>query len=235
MFRETAHVYDLIYEAEGKDYRAESTQVHDQIAGRNTSARTLLDVACGTGGHLRYLKDWFDVTGLDVDPTMLAQARTNLPDVSFIEADMRDFNLGRTFDAVLCLFSSIGYMPSQDDLDAALLCMASHLASRGILIVDGWVRPDSWLEGGSVHAVAANGADVAVARASRTWRDDRKSVLEMHHLVATAHGVEHLVDRHELTLFSESDYRGAFDAAGLVSERVDSPMAGRDRYICKHA
>jgi hypothetical protein len=47
--------------------------------------------------------------------------------------------------------------------------------------------------------------------------------------------VEHLVDRHELTLFSESDYCGAFDAAGLAYERVDSPMAGRDRYICRPA
>jgi hypothetical protein len=86
-----------------------------------------------------------------------------------------------------------------------------------------------------VHAVAANGTDIAVARASRTWRAADKSVLEMHHLVATSDGVEHLVDRHELTLFADRDYGHAFEAAGLVYERVASPIAGRDRYIAQHA
>src|SRR3954447_7514369 len=104
MFRETAHVYDLIYAAEGKDYLAESTEVRDQIAERRPDAKSLLDVACGTGGHLRYLRDWFEVTGLDVDPAMLTQARRALSEVPLIEGDMRSFDLHRKFDAVVCLF-----------------------------------------------------------------------------------------------------------------------------------
>ena len=58
---------------------------------RAVRGKSVLDVACGTGGHLRYLKDWFEVTGLDIDPAMVAQARDNLPDVQLIEADMRAF------------------------------------------------------------------------------------------------------------------------------------------------
>jgi dTDP-3-amino-3,4,6-trideoxy-alpha-D-glucopyranose N,N-dimethyltransferase len=135
----------------------------------------------------------------------------------------------------LCLFSSIGYISTKEELEAAVVCMATHLSTNGTLIVDGWVRPDAWREGTSIHSVAANGADIAVARVSRAWREDEKSVLEMHHLVATADGVELVVDRHELTLFKETDYRRAFDSAGLICERVDSPMPGRDRYICGHA
>jgi hypothetical protein len=57
----------------------------------------------------------------------------------------------------------------------------------------------------------------------------------MHHLVATAEGIEHVIDRHELTLFSEADYSQAIADAGLVHERIDSPMPGRDRYVCWHA
>src|SRR5258707_7921167 len=52
MFRETAHVYDLIYAAEGKDYLAESIEVRDQIVARSPNARSLLDVVCGTGSAL---------------------------------------------------------------------------------------------------------------------------------------------------------------------------------------
>jgi hypothetical protein len=34
MFRNTAHVYDLIYEASGKDYAAEARKLRDLIVAR---------------------------------------------------------------------------------------------------------------------------------------------------------------------------------------------------------
>src|SRR5438552_886674 len=107
LFRSTAHLYDLIYEAAGKDYAAESAELHSLIQARNATAASLLDVACGTGAHLAHLGAWYEVAGVDVDPTMLAQARHRLPEtVPLIEADMRSFSLGRRFGAVICLFSS---------------------------------------------------------------------------------------------------------------------------------
>jgi dTDP-3-amino-3,6-dideoxy-alpha-D-glucopyranose N,N-dimethyltransferase len=231
MFGQTAHIYDLIYEAAGKDYAAEAADIRDQIVQRAENARSLLDVACGTGGHLRHFADWFDVSGLDLDPTMLAVARANVPAVPLVEGDMRSFHLGQSFDAVVCLFSSVGYMASTDELDRAVEHMAGHLAPEGVLIVDGWVRPDAWIEGGSVHALCANREGTAVARVTKTRREGAKTILDMHHLVATSEGIEHLVDRHEMTLFTGGEYERAFERAGLACERLDSPMPGRDRYI----
>jgi trans-aconitate methyltransferase len=46
----------------------------------------------GPGGHLRRLRDWFDVAEVDIDPGMLDQARRHLPDVELAEADMRTFD-----------------------------------------------------------------------------------------------------------------------------------------------
>src|SRR6266498_1159394 len=112
MFHRTAHVYDLIYAADGKDYARESQDIHELIQQRFPHASTLLDVACGTGGHLAYLQRHYDVVGVDADPAMLEQARTRLPGIQLVEADMRSFRLDRHFDAVTCLFSSIGYMTS---------------------------------------------------------------------------------------------------------------------------
>ena len=79
MFRQTAHVYDLIYEATGKDYAAEAAVVDALIQERAPRARTLLDVACGTGGHLRHLQGSYTVMGVDIDPSMLREARRRLP------------------------------------------------------------------------------------------------------------------------------------------------------------
>lgn len=231
MFRNTAHVYDLIYEGAGKDYAAEAATLQKLIRTRHPTARALLDVACGTGGHLVHLGQWFDVTGIDIDAAMLAEARRKAPDVPLIRADMRTFALHRRFDAIVCLFSSIGYMASTDDLYAAVSRLAAHLAPGGVLVVDGWIRPDSWIEPGTVHAEATHREGVAVARVGRSRRDGRKTYLEMHHLVGTLAGVDYVVDHHELTLFEPHEYEDAFAAAGLAVDVVASPMQGRDRYV----
>jgi len=56
-------------------------------------------------------------------------------------------------------------------------------------------------------------------------------MLELHHLVASDSSVDQLVDRHELILFTDQEYRDAFVAAGLQVETAESPMADRDRYV----
>lgn len=231
MFRTTAHIYDLIYAGAGKDYAAEALALHEIVRTRRPSARSLLDVACGTGGHLVHLRRWYHVAGVDIDAGMLAEARKRLTDVPLIQADMRTFELSDRFDAVVCLFSSIGYMQSTDELRAAVGRMAAHLTPGGVLVVDGWVRPDQWIEPGTVHAESTGGTDIAAARVGRSRREGRKTYLELHHLVATLDGIEHLVDHHELTLFEPEDYEDALFRAGLTVDRIDSPMPGRDRYV----
>lgn len=231
MFRRTAHIYDLIYEASGKDYAAEAREVDGQVRSRNPTARSLLDVACGTGGHLRHLRELYEVVGVDIDPAMLAEARAHLPGVALVEADMRGLMVGRRFDAVVCLFSSIGYMASTEELATAVAAMAAHLSPGGVLIVDGWVRPDAWVEPGKTHVEVAETEDLKVVRIGRSQRDGAHTRLEMHHLVAGLDRIDHIVEEHVLTLFSDDQYRAAFAAAGLKVETVDSPMPDRDRYI----
>jgi SAM-dependent methyltransferase len=235
MFRHTAHIYDLIYEAAGKDYGAESSAIRSLIQARNPEARALLDVACGTGGHLRHLQYHYEVTGVDLDPNMLREARNHLPDIPLVEGDMRTLRLHTRFDAVICLFSSIGCMSDTEELTSAITAMANHLNPGGVLIVDGWVRPDAWRDGGSTNVEVALSDEIKVARVVHSRRDGSTTHLEMHHLVATQDGIEHLVDHHELTLFAPEEYEAAFQAAGLVAEVAESPMQGRDRYISLRA
>jgi SAM-dependent methyltransferase len=231
VFRNTAHVYDLIYEASGKDYAAESAEIQALIGRHNPGARTLLDVACGTGGHLRHLRQWYESTGVDIDADMIAEARLRVPEATLVESDMRAFELETTFDAAVCLFSSIGYMRDGAELDAALSTMARHLAPGGVLVVDGWVRPDAWRDGGVTHVEVAEGDGMKVVRVSRSQREGSATSLEMHHLIATSEGIDHVVDHHELTLFSPEQYEHAFAAAGLTVHTIDGPMPDRDRYV----
>src|SRR3954467_1553959 len=104
-----ADLYDDVYlGGVGKDYAAEATELTALIRGRTPGAASLLDVACGSGEHLRHLRESFAVTGVELSDAMARRAEAKLPGVSVHRADLRDFDLGTTFDAVTCLFSAIG-------------------------------------------------------------------------------------------------------------------------------
>src|SRR5262245_40271295 len=120
MFSQTARYYDTIYLAM-HDYRSEADTLTAFIHQyRRSTGHRLLDVACGTGLHLSYLKHRFQVEGLDLDEQLLTIARQRNPEVSLHHADMVDFALGRTFDVVTCLFSALGYVKTLENLSRAV-------------------------------------------------------------------------------------------------------------------
>ncbi|MGE0597885.1 MAG: trans-aconitate 2-methyltransferase [Dehalococcoidia bacterium] len=99
MFLKSADLYDFVYSQ--KDYAGEVRVVEQFVLGSKLCpGRRLLDVACGTGRHLELLSRRFTVEGLDLNPELLAVAALRLPKVRFHEADMRVFDLGKTFDVV---------------------------------------------------------------------------------------------------------------------------------------
>src|SRR5882724_6448932 len=97
-----AEIYDMVYTAgRGKDYAAEAAALAELIRARHPRAASVLDVACGTGEHLKYLRPFFaDVEGVELAEPMRAKAIEKLPDVVVHAGDMRDFALGRIFDVV---------------------------------------------------------------------------------------------------------------------------------------
>src|SRR5260370_9719656 len=111
MYEKSGRIYALLYVGSGiKDYPAEAAELHRIIEDASPAAQTLLDVACGTGAHLVEMQRWDAGEGVDLSPAMLAVARTRLPGIPLREGDMRALDLGKTFDAVTLLFSSLCYL-----------------------------------------------------------------------------------------------------------------------------
>src|SRR5690242_4380583 len=118
MFDASAEYYDVLY-ATIKDYAAESTAIAARLRRLNPACRTVLDVACGTGEHAKRLAaDGFDVDGLDLNPAFVAIARAKHQAGRFFVAEMSDFHVPQRYDAVLCLFSSIGYVKTIDRVES---------------------------------------------------------------------------------------------------------------------
>lgn len=103
-----------------------------------------LDVACGTGRHLEFLRQKYSVMGVDGSREMLQIARRRLPGIRLVLGDMRSFRVHRRFDVVSCLFSAIGHLPSDRDVRATFANFERHLNPGGIAIVEPWIEPSAF-------------------------------------------------------------------------------------------
>jgi SAM-dependent methyltransferase len=223
--QELSEVYDLVYLGRGRDYAKEADVVARAVRARRPGAVSLLDVACGTGEHLASLATAFGhVEGIELSADMCARASAKLPEVPIHVGDMREFDLGRTFDAVCCLFSSVSYMTSTAELDAAVGSMARHLPTGGVLVVDPWFFPDRYVDGYISDAVVRDERRT-VARVSHSVRAGRSVRQEAHFLAAGTGGVKHFVTVQRMTLFTRAEYTAALERAGCVVEYLEGADA----------
>jgi SAM-dependent methyltransferase len=227
MFSASAELYDLVY-SRFKDYPAETTELVAAIRRLHPRARTVLDVGCGTGEHARLLseKHGFDADGLDLDPAFVRIARRKLPRGSVYQADMTSFELPRRYDVILCLFSSIGYVRTLENVRRTLHRFREHLADGGIALIEPWFPPGV-VQPGRVSIKTAETETVSVARMSHMDVEDRLSRLRFEYLIGRPAGIEHAVEIHELGLFTTEELLERFRQAGL--QATHDPKGPYDR------
>lgn len=139
MYRELAKYYDMEYKH--KDYKTESEIINKFIKKYcKSKGKELLDVACGTGGHARYFKKKYKVTGIDLSPGMLALAKKRVKGVKFLNGNMQTFKLKKKFDAITCLFSAFNYNITKAQTLKTLKNFYNHLEPGGIVIYDLFTR-----------------------------------------------------------------------------------------------
>jgi SAM-dependent methyltransferase len=229
-YKQAAEFYDLFYEGE-KDYPAEARLLETLIREVHPDARSILDVACGTGAHARALMDLgFEVDGVDLEPKFVEIAQRRCPEGRFTLGDMTALELPGRYDVVTCLFSSIGYMASEDELRSAIRAMRDHLNPGGVLIVDPWFEP-GYLTDGWVSTLNGKNDEVTVCRMGRTTLRGSVSRIEFEYLVGRASGIERLSEVHDLTLFTQQQMEAAFSASGLRVERKPEALRTRGIYV----
>lgn len=228
MFVESAELYDAIYHF--KDYARECERLRGVIGEAVPAASTILDVACGTGEHARFLKEHYAVDGVDINENYLRAARLKNPAGNYTRADMTDFDLGRTYDVVTCLFSAIGKITTFERLERAIACMARHVRPGGALIVEPWFTPDQWNPGSLFVHVGEIGV-AKVCRMSLSGRDGDVSILLYHYLRGTPDGIEHYTERLELGLFTRDEMMWAFESVQMAARYDSEGLMGRGLYL----
>lgn len=230
-YSQLAPIYDALFLALGKDYLSESQKVNAYIQQyKKSSGNDLLDIGCGTGEHIKYLKNTYNVIGADISDEMLMLAKQKNPDVSFCIMNLLDFNFDQKFDAIICLFSAIGYLVTKENLDIAIRNVSAHLKKGGVFIVEPWYSPDEIerhldiAEFGEKHGVKA-------CRMRETQILGNIAESTGHILVSQNGHVEYHISHHIFGLFSKNDFIGAFARYGIKICSMDFDLNGRGLYI----
>jgi SAM-dependent methyltransferase len=107
---------------------------------QRVDAHTVLDAACGSGGHALALAErGYSVAGTDISRVMIKLARSKAADVknvSFHVAELGDLvHRFPPFDVTLCLGNSLPHLLTEADLLGALTDMAASLRPGGLLVL----------------------------------------------------------------------------------------------------
>ena len=103
------------------------------------TAKTLLDVGCGTGLHaLEMAKLGKIVIGIDPDQAMLSIAKqrvTTIGSLCFAEGRLAAIGLTGVFDGIMVLGNTLPHVADETELELALRELYDHLEEGGTLVL----------------------------------------------------------------------------------------------------
>jgi len=139
IYDEYAEVYDdsgqIIFSIKMIPYLAELLQRHP------APGHSILDLACGTGTvALSFAHQGWEVYGVDASSGMLQQARRKAEEANQIltlsQQDMRHFVLPQPVAVVTCLYDSLNYMLTLNDLHKVFAGVSTALTPGGVFMGD---------------------------------------------------------------------------------------------------
>jgi SAM-dependent methyltransferase len=154
LYSQLAKYFDVIAEASSVDTTKEVTFLETIFAKYNV--HSVLDIACGTGRHSTALAEkGYEVTGVDYSDELLkiARGKSNLPNIRFVQQDVANIKLERTFDAAICMWSTFGELPYKEMLGR----LKDALNSNGIFVID--VAYFAAVPTGTSHKTYTNSTD----------------------------------------------------------------------------
>ncbi len=131
LYTDLSGYYDLM--CADIDYQAQSQSARRLHQFFGADGQTHLDLACGTGPHIRHFLDaGYQSSGLDLNQPMLDKAQQRCPEASFTLQNMCDFTLAEPVDLITCFLYSIHYSASINNLKACIASVVAALKPGGV-------------------------------------------------------------------------------------------------------
>lgn len=186
-------------------------------------ARSMADLACGTGTvALAFAQQGWQVCGVDGSTAMLDQARRKANETAlhplWIEQDMRSFALPHPVALVTCLYDSLNYMLSLEDLQQVFYRITEALQPGGVFMGD--LNTVNELEQGwNGNTFFVDGSEQSLVMASQHDMETGCSTVHLVGFVRQSNGLYTRFDElHTEAAYSDHDVHAALAAAGLIVE-----------------
>lgn len=134
LYSELANIYHIMYQS---FINYDEEFVYYDVILKQHNASNVLEIGCGSGNMAkRLLAAGYAYCGIDLSEEMLAIAKHQLPQASFICADMRWFSVATKFDAALIPGRSLSYILTLEDLQKTFNSVYNSLHENGYFIFD---------------------------------------------------------------------------------------------------
>lgn len=193
---------------------------------RGFEGRAMLDLACGTGTvALAFAQRGWRVYGVDASAAMLAQARRKAAEVGLplllSQQDMRSFTLPERVDLVTCLFDSLNYLLTVEDLQQTFSRVAASLQPEGLFICDMntiWALSQIW----DHNSYFSESEGLSVVMQSEYNAEAHIASVKLVAFVKRGELYERLEETHVERAYPERTISAALRRAGLrVQERYE--------------
>jgi len=123
------------YQARFEKLAAEGLDVHGEASlVLSFHPSSVLDAGCGTGRvAIELARRGVDVVGVDVDESMISEAKRSEPRLTWVQEDLATLALGRRFDVVVMAGNVPLFCPLGKRSQLVAAC-AQHLDAGGALI-----------------------------------------------------------------------------------------------------
>lgn len=131
LYTDLSGYYDLM--CADINYREQSDYVRRLHQLFGNQGKDYLDLACGTGPHLRHFIDFgYTASGVDINQPMLDIAQARCPEAQFMQQDMGNLNMVAQMDLISCFLYSIHYNQSINLLMDCIASVHSALKPGGV-------------------------------------------------------------------------------------------------------
>lgn len=248
LYQNTADYYDL---GNLRASVAVDVKFYKELIPEHAS---VLEIGCGTGRvSIELAKNGRSVVGVDLSLPMLnvlkSKSESNGVSLEVEQSDMREFNLGRTFDWVIFPFRVFQAMTTDEDRQLCLRAMKQHMnrESRALLclfdphpdVLNGWGK-----KGQIDFDVATEGGGMSIRRISNQLQHNaEKQTIAAEYVIEKYQGetvVEHRTDLIELgylyrdqmrELLCEEGLEILHEYAGYERQKFESSVYSEQIYI----
>ncbi|WP_148784928.1 class I SAM-dependent DNA methyltransferase, partial [Campylobacter concisus] len=176
--------YDLLYE--DKNYFDEVEYIDFLIKKNCQSAKTLLDMGCGTGKHAELLcEKGYKVHGIDLSEGMLKVANKRKigkeDRLDFSHSSIQNLNIDKKFDVITSLFHVMSYQNTNSELLKAFEVAKKHLNTHGIFIFDFWYGPAVLTDLPMVRIKRLENKNIKITRLAELIIHSKKNIVDVNY------------------------------------------------------